>query len=211
MTDKFIYYEYDGKNLKVPVEQQKEFENKVPSAKMMLTYKDKNYKVPLSELETFTQKVGADKLTYSAFDDNKEYAPSLSTSKYMSFEEPQFEEEPEKSYASASMADLSIAEEDNSNRIADILRDPNLSRREKRQAKRAARSAGEMPTWGETAAKATGAALATTGKMVVDATNEGGKMGRKRAIANNPLTGIAATIEAITGKSVLDEDNSTLR
>lgn len=207
MTDKFIYYEYDGKNLKVPVEQQKEFESKVPSAKMMLTYKDKNYKVPLSELETFTQKVGADKLTYSAFDDNKEYAPSLSTSKYMSFEEPQFEEEPEKSYASASMADLSIAEEDNSNRIADILRDPNLSRREKRQAKRAARSAGEMPTWGETAAKATGAALATTGKMVVDATNEGGKMGRKRAIANNPLTGIAATIEAITGKSVLDEDN----
>ena len=82
MNDKFIHYEYEGKNLKVPVEQQKEFESKVPSAKMMLTYNNKNYKVPLSELSTFSEKVGADNLTYSVFDENKEYAPNLSTQKY---------------------------------------------------------------------------------------------------------------------------------
>lgn len=207
MTDKFIYYEYDGKNLKVPVEQQKEFESRVPSAKMMLTYKDKNYKVPLSELETFTQKVGADKLTYSAFDDNKEYAPSLSTSKYVSFEEPKFEEEsqyedePKKSYASASMADLTVADEENSNRIADILRDPNLSRRERKKAISAAKAVGEMPNTFETTGKAVGAIASSLGKIVVDVSNLGLKMSRLQ----NPAVGFADMVELKTGVPVPEE------
>lgn len=91
MIDKFIYYDYDGKNLKVPVEQQKEFEEKVPSAKMMVTYNGKNYKVPLEEMETFTNKVGLDNITYSSFDDERQYNPELSTVAFGSYSNPSFE------------------------------------------------------------------------------------------------------------------------
>ena len=88
MTDKYIYYDYEGRNLKVPVGEQSEFESRVPDAKMMLTYEGKNYKVPLSELSNFTDRVGEDNLTYSAFDDNREYVPKLSVDRFMSYSAP---------------------------------------------------------------------------------------------------------------------------
>lgn len=89
MTDKYIFYEFEGEKYKVPAEKQKEFESKVPTAKMMLTFEGENYRVPISDLGHFTNKVGADKITYSAFDEKKEYLPKMSTEKYApSFEKP---------------------------------------------------------------------------------------------------------------------------
>ena len=82
MTDKYIFYEFEGEKYKVPAEKQKEFESKVPTAKMMLTFEGENYRVPISDLGHFTNKVGADKITYSAFDEKKEYLPKMSTEKY---------------------------------------------------------------------------------------------------------------------------------
>ena len=157
MTDKFIHYEYEGKNLKVPVEQQKEFESKVPSAKMMLTYNDKNYKVPISEVGSFAEKVGADKLTYSAFDDKKEYVPSLSTERYLSFEEPEaFEPAP-------------AIEEVETPSIAASIETPDMTRKEKRQARREEKANDGKVTWGETIKNKTGAMLSGLGKYALDA------------------------------------------
>lgn len=148
MTDKFIHYEYEGKNLKVPVEQQKEFEKNVPSAKMMLTYNNKNYKVPIGELVTFADKVGADRLTYSAFDDNKEYVPSLSTNKFMyatpslpKQEEPAGKFEIEDEVAAPAVPDvtpspsLANAEAVNAASMADVV---------------ASEEAADDVTWGQT-------------------------------------------------------------
>ena len=101
MTDKHIFYEYEGDTLKVPVEKQKEFENRVPSAKMMLTYKGENYKVPLSELRTFARRLGGDNLTYSVLNEKKEYVPEESTDKYLSFEGPSLGESTVKASGSA--------------------------------------------------------------------------------------------------------------
>lgn len=88
MTDKYIFYDVDGKNLKVPVERQKEFEERLPDAKMMLTFDGKNHKIPISQISSVVDRIGADNLTYSVFDDKKEYVPSLSTNKLYSFDEP---------------------------------------------------------------------------------------------------------------------------
>lgn len=88
MTDKYIFYDVDGKNLKVPVDRQKEFEERLPDAKMMLTFDGKNHKVPISQIGSVVDRIGADNLTYSVFDDNKEYLPGLSTDKLFSYDKP---------------------------------------------------------------------------------------------------------------------------
>ena len=156
MTDKFIHYEYEGKNLKVPVEQQKEFEKKVPSAKMMLTYEGKNLKVPINELVTFADKVGSDKLTYSAFDDNKAYVPSLSTDKfvYAASSLPKKEEEP------AGHFDVEI--ESAAPEVPAVTPSPSLANTEAANASAMAESIASKETddevtWGETIANSVAA------------------------------------------------------
>ena len=89
MTDKYIFYEFDGERYKVPTDKQQDFESKAPNAKIMLTLDGENYKVPLTELNAFISKAGGAKnLTYSSFDDKKQYSPNTSTEKLFSFEEP---------------------------------------------------------------------------------------------------------------------------
>ena len=109
MTDKYIFYEFDGERYKVPTDKQQDFESKAPNAKIMLTLDGENYKVPLTELNTFISKaVGAKNLTYSSFDDKKQYSPNTSTEKLFSFEEPvapAVAEEPKPIQATAPMVE----------------------------------------------------------------------------------------------------------
>jgi hypothetical protein len=65
----------------------------------------------------------------------------------------------------------------------------------------------ERPSVFETVGKAGAAAGVTLGKQAVDLTNVAAKQGARIPMANSPLTGLAATIESLTGKSVLAEDS----
>lgn len=202
MEDKYIYYEYDGRNLKVPVERQREFESRIPDAKMMLTYDGKNYKVPLSDVGRVLAKVGANNITYSAFDDKKEYSPSMST-------RPFFDEYPAKGDVSAE--DFAPAVEPIEPPMPSVGADmtaamptDEMTRRERRKARREERG----PNWFETIGKSVGATATNLARnLVVDPLNELARGGAEVPNALGPGTGLAATIEAFTGKSVLDDDN----
>ena len=88
MTDKHIFYEFDGDQYKIPADKQQDFERMAPTAKVMLTFDGENYGIPLSELNTFVSKAGMDNVTYSSFDDKKKYSPDNSTDKIFSFSKP---------------------------------------------------------------------------------------------------------------------------
>ena len=199
--NEFIYYKVGDDTVKVPSNNQKEFEKRIPDARVLYTHNGQNIEVPVKNIDAFVSKIGAENITYSAYDDNNEYAPELSTRNLLSFEEPKL------SLSSASMPIETTPDVYVENNLADVLRDKELSRKEKRHAIRDAKKRGEAPTWIETTGKSTGAAGVTTGKMALDIVNEGAKLGRVNPIANNPLTNLAAAIEAFTGKSVLDEDS----
>lgn len=88
MEDKHIFYDYEGRTLKIPVSERENFEKDVPSAKMLLTYDGHNLAVPLSELKSFAKDVGKENISYSVYNDKNEYVPEASTDKYLSFEGP---------------------------------------------------------------------------------------------------------------------------
>ena len=194
MTDKYIFYEVDGKNLKVPASQQKEFEGKIPDAKMMLTFDGKNHKIPVSRINEVVEKVGADNLTYSVFDDKRQYDSKLSTDKIFSYDE-------------SNLSDFVNQEDISEPAYISAIRNPNLSRKEKRQAVKAARESGEIPSFWESIGKAGEVAGISIGKGSLDLVNESAKIGKAAGGAQNPLAGLAATIESITGQSISSEDN----
>ena len=101
MTDKHIFYDYEGQTLKIPVEEQKEFEKNVPSAKMLLTYEGNNLSVPVSELKGFIKDVGKENVSYSVYNDKNEYQPEKSVDKYSSYDKPSIVESLAKGGASS--------------------------------------------------------------------------------------------------------------
>ena len=122
--NEFIYYQVGDKTVKVPSNNQEDFEKKIPDARVLYTYNGQNVGVPIGSKDAFISKFGAENITYSAYDDKNEYAPSLSTRKLMSFEEPEAFESPidTVSYTAAMNA-------------------PEMSGRERRQARRAEKEA----------------------------------------------------------------------
>ena len=180
MTDKYITYKLDGRTFDVPESDAASIEKKYPSATIEMRMGDRVFDVPVSDKSNILNKYP--NVSY-AFDMNKNEQEDKPKTKFMTPEEEAFS-------------------------VADIINDPNLSWRERRKAIRKAKYDDDvMNNTFQTSGNAIASAGATTAKMGVDAVNVGAKMGRKRAIANNPLTGLAAAIELITGKDVLDKDN----
>lgn len=134
MEEKYIFYDVDGKQFKIPESRSSEFEKDAPNAKINYSVNGKNFSIGLDEKEEFLNDVGD--LDWS----------------YANFEE-------------------------------------------------------ERPSVFETVGKAGAAAGVTLGKQAVDLTNVAAKQGARIPMANSPLTGLAATIESLTGKSVLAEDS----
>ena len=174
--NEFVYYKVGDKTAQVPVEKQNEFENKYSDAKILYSYNGRTAEVPIGKKDAFLSKYGADNVSY-------------------------WKEQEEDN----TQVDI-MPSDDESNPLADILRDPNLSWWERVKATSRAMDNEEAPNLAETVGKAVGSALTTTGKMAVDATNVAAKIGRQSPVAT-PFAKLAGTIEAFTGKSVLDEDN----
>ena len=195
MTEKYIIYKMDGRTYKVPESKSAIVEKKYPNASIEMHMDDKVYNVPVSHKAQAISKYPnvsyvfgneeRDDETASIVEESKADTPELETQNNYSTEN-EIEESPS---------------------FIDAINNPDLSRREKRKAIKEARKSGEIPSLGETIGKGGGAAAVTLGKGAVDITNTSAKLGASTPIYNNPLTGLAATIEAITGKSVLDEDN----
>ena len=175
MEEKYIIYDVNGKQYKIPETRSSEFEKDAPHAKINYTVNGKNYSIGLDQKDDFLKDAAGIGWSYTSFDDESAEVDSISSN-------------------------------DDSNPLADIIRDPNLSWWERVKATSRAMDNEEAPNFAETAGNAVGSALTTTGKMAVDATNVAAKIGRQSPVAT-PFAKLAGTIEAFTGKSVLDEDN----
>lgn len=168
MTDKYIFYEFDGERYKVPTDKQQDFESKAPNAKIMLTLDGENYKVPLTELNTFISKAGGAKnLTYSSFDDKKQYSPNTSTEKLFSFEEPVapvLAEEPKPIKAATPMIDTH-------SELAD----------------------DDKVTWGETLKNSIGSLATRVGRKLWDSA----VVNASRGVYIDPKTGEATRLDSV--------------
>lgn len=205
MKEKYITYKTsDGRTFDVPESYSAVVEHDYPDATIEMRLGDRIFDVPVSSKEDVLKSYG-NQISYSfedkpesqtssimsesasAFEDTKEEPISFATTPAEKNKKPSFWER-----AAASAVRSQSEGFDSLKTQSDIYDDSKTEDR-----------TGLFETIG----KAGGAAGVTVGKQAVDLVNEGAKMGAKRPAYGNPLTNLAATIEAITGKSVLDDDN----
>ena len=166
----FIYYKVGDKTAKVSSDKQQFFEEKYPDAKILYSYEGRTAAVPLGQRDSFLSKYGADKVTYAAFDEEEKKTPDAN--------------------------DGMILDEQPSFAPAD---DEQMTRRERRQARREERANDDNVTLRETIKNAYGVNRATLPKYVIDLANVGLKT---RALS--PEFNISDIVEGVTGKSVYD-------
>jgi hypothetical protein len=71
IMNEFVYYKVGEKSARVPVEKQKEFEEKFSDAKILYNYKGRTAEVPISKRDEFVSKYGADNLSYAEWDESE--------------------------------------------------------------------------------------------------------------------------------------------
>ena len=76
--DVHICYQVDERRAKVRLDKQKEFEERYPNAKMLLTVDGEYYAIPLKDVDEFIKDFGAENVKLAVYDENKNLVPELS-------------------------------------------------------------------------------------------------------------------------------------
>lgn len=168
MGDKYIFYDFNGKQYKIPESKSSEFEKDVPNAKINYTVDGKNYSIDVAIKNEFLYDTRGHDLSYTNFDKSSEKDTTLSF-------EPH-----EESHISSEESQPTVVSDD-----------ANLSRKEKRQSRREERANDDKVTLGETVKYSLGNIATSIGRNLWDWAVQDAS----RSVYVDPKTGVAERLK----------------